>query len=538
MLKWLRNAMRRILGSTTSKPANWFIDWIRGDTGSDSGIGVDGKTCLRYAPVWNAVNRICGRVAQLPLIVHEWTDAAQTVKRPAMEHPAYRLLKRQPNRLMTPAVFKELVQYHAVVSGNGRCEIVRNERGDPIELIPLLPDLTETVLLNGEKWHITKVVVDDETQETKEYKIRDENCLHIPGLGYDGVAGFTLWDLAKNSFGLGLGQEKRANKFYRNNAVPGLLLEAPPGVFEDDEEAKKFLAAFREMHEGLDNTSRTGLLREGIKANKLSLSDQESQTVEQRKFQRQDVALWFMLETILGDDESVSYNSLEQKHLAELINCLNPWLVKWQEECERKLLREREKLADTHFIRFQTGALLRTDTKTTYEMLTTAVRGMIMTINEARAIIDLPPVEGGDQLQNPAITPANTTAEEVGEETDDEVNDDEGGQVDAQDRLRRVIAARLGELAAVEVKRIEAAAAKPHTFSAWADRFYKRWQGTLSDALRPMVADESAGEISAAWCAKSRELISAVPIADMAEVTIPALWTDRAQAIASQLVPE
>jgi len=540
MFHWFRNTVRRILAATTSSPASWFVEWIRGNdvlSESDSGIPVDGQTCLKYAPVWNAVNRVCGRVAQLPLILYEWTDADQKKKRRATEHPAYRLLKREPNKQMIPAVFKELVQYHALVFGNGRAEIVRNGRADPTALIPLLPDRTKTVLINGDKWHITEVIVDAETQRTEKRKIRDENCLHIPGLGYDGIAGYALWDLAKNSWGLGLGQEKRANKFYRNNAVPGLILEAPAGTFEDDEEAKKFLTAFREMQEGLDNTARTGLLRNGIKATKLSMSDQESQTVEQRKFQRQDVALWFMLETILGDDETVSYNSLEQKHLAELINCLNIWLVKWQEECERKLLREREKLADRHFIRFSTGALLRTDMKTTYTMLSAAVRGTIMTQNEAREVIDLPPVDGGDELKNPAITPGNPPPPEesagkdgAGDEKDGK--EEKGQAKEMQDRLRGVIAGRLAELAAVEVKRIEAAAATPETFTKWVNGFYAKWQKTLTDAVQSLAgSDQSAETIAVAWCEESRRLLAAEPFDDIA----PTLWTERAGELADQL---
>ena len=103
--------IRRWLASTTSKPASWFVSWIHQERESESGVAVDGKTALRYAPVWNAVNRICGRLSQLPLVLYEQTSAR--TKQRAVKHPAYRLLKNQPNALMTPAIFKEVLQYHA-----------------------------------------------------------------------------------------------------------------------------------------------------------------------------------------------------------------------------------------------------------------------------------------------------------------------------------------------------------------------------------------------------------------------------------------
>jgi len=82
------------------------------------------------------------------------------------------------------------------------------------------------------------------------------------------------------------------------------------------------------------------------------------------QFQRQDAALWLGLEQILGDDTSVSYNSLEQKNLAYLMNCLNKWLKRWEEEMEYKLLPRRQFDLESHFIRFNSAALLKSDYKT------------------------------------------------------------------------------------------------------------------------------------------------------------------------------
>lgn len=399
LIRWAAGIGRQIVRAATSgtkNPKKWLIDWVRGHQ-SDSGIDVNADSTLRYAPVWYAVNKIAGHISQMPLVTYRRLD--ERTKERAIRHPAYRLLKHTPNRMMSPSVFKELLQYHALIWGNGRALIDRNTRGNPVELIPLLPDRTETVIVDDQKWHITRP---DDSWEPR--RIRDADVLHIAGLGFDGVCGYPLWDLAKNSTGLGLATEKHGNRFFRNDATPGVILEVPEGKLRDEDEARKFLNQFRSMHEGSDHAFKAALLREGIKANKLAMTGEESQWIDQRKFQRQEVALWFLLESILGDDESSSYNSQEQKNLAYLVNCLNRWLVKWQEECEGKLLSRFERESETHFVRFSTGALLRSDTQTTYETLALGVRGMLLTPNEARERLDLNPIAGGDQLLNPAIT--------------------------------------------------------------------------------------------------------------------------------------
>ncbi len=527
MFGWIRTFVTRVFASSAGSPASWFVDWIRGEHESDSGVSLDGKTCLRYAPVWYAVRRISGHVAQLPLVLYRRTG--ERSKERAKEHPAFQLVKRKPNGLMTASVFRELLQYHALLWGNGRAAIVRNNRGDAMELIPLLPDRTKTVLVNGEKWHVTHI--HHQGGEIEERKVKDADCLHIQGLGYDGIQGYALWEIAKNSWGLGIGSEKQTARFYKNNAVPGLILEAPPGVFQDDEEAKNFLHAFRDMHEGLDNASKTALLREGIKASKLSNTAQEAQQIETRQFQRQEVALWFLLEAITGDDASVSYSSLEQKHIAYLVNCLNGWLVKWQEQCEEKLLREREKVADTHFFRFSTGALLRSDMKTTVETLGLAVRAKLMTPNEARDLLDMDEMEGGDELSNPAITPGFGPAKppappepKPDPATGDPIPDPAAEKL--QQRLREIIRGRLQDLLDVERKRVADLAGKPKQLGEW----YERWQKTLATALACLGSADAQGEAEA-WVKQSQAELAAGSLVD-----VLGTWGGRVESLADALV--
>ena len=150
---------------------------------------------------------------------------------------------------------------------------------------------------------------------------------------------------------------------------------------------------------------KVGLLRNGVKANVLQMSNRDAQFVDQMIFQRQEAALWLMLESILGDDTSQSYNTEEQKSLAYLKHCLANWLTRWEQECEYKLLSPREFESDEYYMKFNTGALLRTDSQTTASIGSTYIASRVYNPNEWREKLDENPYEGGDDYENPNVTP-------------------------------------------------------------------------------------------------------------------------------------
>lgn len=312
---------------------------------------------------------------------------------------------------MGSAVFRETMMVHALLRGNARAWIERDAGARPIAM-HLLPADTLTVIVNGQKWHVC--TLEDAEGKTSERRIPDRDVLHIVGLSFDGIIGIDLVKAASDTIGLGISAIRASRKTFDNYGVPGLLLQAPNGVFKTDEEAATFLQRFRDMQEGVDNAGKTALLRFGITATVLAQNAKDMQSVETRRLSRQDAALWFMLESIIGDDTSVSYNSLEQKNLAYLSNCLTRWLVRWEQECDEKLLTEKEKREETHFHRFNVDALLRTDAASKATTISTLITARVLNPNEARELYDLDPYEGGDDFANPAITPGTPGATDKG----------------------------------------------------------------------------------------------------------------------------
>ena len=250
------------------------------------------------------------------------------------------------------------------------------------------------------------------------------------------------------------------------------------------------------------------------------MTARDAQWVEQAADSRRDIALLFMLESILGDDQSVSYNSLAEKNLAFLVNCLHNWLHKWEQECRSKLLTEAERRSDSHFYKFNTGALLKTDIKTTMETLSIGVNSRIYSPNDARDKLDENPYDGGDQYLNPAI---------------DTIASQPSGP-DSQ--ARRAVLSRVRHMIGVESRRVTAATSAKN-FVDWLDEFYESWTDTFGDVVEEMGGTPRTAELHAE---QSKEIllnacggVTQESLAVAIEEVV-SNWDERAEQITDQIL--
>jgi hypothetical protein len=269
---------------------------------------------------------------------------------------------------------------------------------------------------------------------------------------------------------MGLNGQRLATKQSEKGFTGRLMLQAPPGSFRDEKQAAEFLTTFRKHHN--EDGELVGLLREGVTANVLTMSNHDAQFVEQQKFNRTDIMLWFGLESMPGDESRSSYSSLEQKQLSELQSCLNRWLVKWEMQCRAKLLTDREKMADQYYFKFNRGTLIMTDMKTTVDTLAQGIVHKIINPNEARAKLDMNPYSGGDVYSNP-----NITTDEV-DPSGDNSNDNDADEAEAPNAAPAA-QAQLQHMVGVECNRIEQRGLRAKNFVDWVDGFYARWQERL-----------------------------------------------------------
>ena len=454
------------------KPAQWLIDAIGGGR---KRVKVNAKTTIGNAPFWYGINRISGNIGTLPLNVLRNLEPGS---RKEKSHLAYRLLRQRPNRYQTPFVFKQTETSRAILWGNSRSYIHRD--GNRSELIPLRPEATITGMVNGEKWHCTLPNINDHVcgiphllEEMKNnprgaVMIADKDCLHIQGFG-NGVSGYSLFEVARQSLEVSIGAEKRSSTQMTRGFAGKIMLEAPENsaMFRDQQQAEEFLKEFKEKHGADGAADEIGLLRGGVKASVMQMSNRDSEFIALRKFQRQEAALWLMLESILGDDNSVSYNSEEQKQLAYLKNCLSNWLVRWEEECSYKLLSDKEFYSGSHCCKFNVAALLRTDTATTVDTLSKGIGSLIWNPNEARDKLDENPYEGGDEYGNPAITPGSPGGGSSGS---------------------AATVAHLEHLIGVETKRVNEMLARGDSIDK-IETWYKGWSYRLGDRIEDLGGD-------------------------------------------------
>lgn len=399
--------------SRISTPADWLLDWL--------GLGkttVSSRTMQSMPAVWYALQKIGGDIGKTPIEPRQTLPDGRGSE--AMRsHATWRLLRDEPNNYQTPDVFKELIQTHALGWGNGRAAIIRNGR-EAVELLPMLPDRTVTEMVMGEKFHITMPGEDDplafrsafdEVRETGKLAggmaaIPDRDVLHIIGLSGDGVAGYNIGRVFQDALGTGLGGHRLMQRQMSKGFTGRVMLTDGSGAFngpDAEKQAQEFMKQFRERYSAEKDGEVAGLLRRGMTAEVLSMSNADAQLIEQMKFSRQDVMLIFGLQHMPGDDSAQGYNSLEQKKLDQLESTNDRWMTRWELQCDMKLRTEAEKIAGRMYFKFNAGSRLRTDIQTTANVLTSLVRSTIITKNEAREKLEMNPVEGGDVFENPAI---------------------------------------------------------------------------------------------------------------------------------------
>ena len=482
------------------------MGWLFGDDSDQyQDQWMTANRALSYAPVWNCVSRITGAFSVMPLNIHRMVGRDKSIQ---TRHSSYDLFRWRPNDYQTPAVFKQQMLCHALLWGNARAYIVR-EGTRPVELIPLMADCTYTQMIQGVKVHATAATPDSRIRILKGQQLgpddliflEDPDVWHIPGLGFDGVEGKSLISLAKQSWGIGLDAEKHIAKQQKKGYAGGLMLEAPVGAFRSQKEAEEFLTHFKKAHEGADNAGTIGMLREGIKANLMAMSNKDAEFIEQRRFQREDAALWFIMQSILGDSTGNSYASLEQKNLAYRMECLAPWSTKIEEESDIKLLTPSER-ARGFYHKFNDGALLRTEKSQTMAFISQGIAACVLSPNEGREMLDMNPYDGGDEYENPNI------ASKEPEEQETEDPEEPTAEPEVEDAARR---SRIMHMIDVECKRVIDAAGKANqrgfNFLQWVDNFYdSNWQPKLMTVFVEVGMEDTR---AIEWCKQSKQRLLA-----------------------------
>ena len=352
--------------------------------GTSSGKAVNERTAMQTSAVYACVRILAESVAGLPLHVYERSGGSKSTK---PSHPLYRLLHDEPNREMTSFVFRETLMSHLLLWGNAYAQIIRDGRGFPIALYPLLPDRMAVDRDNGGDLRYTY------QSEKGQVKLRRENVLHIPGLGFDGLIGYSPIAMAKNSIGMALATEEYGATFFANGANPGGVLEHPAVVKDRDRLRESWQSQFSGA-----NAHKVAVLEEGLKFKQMSIPPEQAQFLETRKFQINEIARIFRVPPhMVGDLEKSSFSNIEQQSLEFVKYTLDPWVVRWEQSLQQALILPSEK--DRVFIKFNLDGLLRGDYQSRMQGYSTGIQNGFMSVNDVRGLEDmnlLTTEEGGD----------------------------------------------------------------------------------------------------------------------------------------------
>ena len=363
--------------------------------GTTSGKTVNEHTALQITAVYACVRILAETIAGLPLHVYQYRPDLSKERYP--QHPLYNLLHNEPNPEMTSFVFRETLMSHLLLWGNAYAQIVRNGRGQPVALYPLLPNKMDVSRApNGELRYTYNRDVDESGLKPKGgyITLRKDEVLHIPGLGFDGLIGYSPIAMAKNAIGMALATEEYGASFFANGANPGGVLEHP-GVIKDVQRVKD---SWNAAYQGSGNAHRVAVLEEGMKFQAIGIPPEQAQFLETRKFQINEIARIFRVPPhMVGDLEKSSFSNIEQQSLEFVKFTLDPWVVRWEQSLCQALLLPSEK-SDV-FIRFNLDGLLRGDYASRMTGYATGRQNGWLSANDIRELEDMnriPASEGGD----------------------------------------------------------------------------------------------------------------------------------------------
>ena len=394
--------------------------------GSTSGKNVTERSAMQMTAVYSCVRILAEAVAGLPLHLYKYNDDGGKEK--AIDHPLYRLLHDEPNPEMSSFVFRETLMTHLLLWGNAYAQVIRNGKNEVVALYPLMPNKMSVDRDENGHLYYTYYRGPDEAIKNKEFAVtlQPSDVLHIPGLGFDGLVGYSPIAMAKNAIGMAIACEEYGAKFFANGATPGGVLEHPSTIKDSQRVRESWQAAFG----GSSNSNKVAVLEEGMKYTPISISPEQAQFLETRKFQINEIARIFRVPPhMVGDLEKSSFSNIEQQSLEFVKYTLDPWVIRWEQSIQRALLSLTEK--KDYFVKFNLEGLLRGDYQSRMNGYAIGRQNGWMSANDIRELENLdriPAEDGGDlYLINGNMLPlkdagafANTTDNDGKEENSDE----------------------------------------------------------------------------------------------------------------------
>lgn len=479
---------------------NWLVSQdppenfgtLFGGADTSSGVQVTEQGALQMTAVFACVRILSETVASLPLILYERLPDGGKAR--ATEYPLYSLLHDAPNPEMTSFELRETLMGHVATWGNAYAEIETDRNGSVMALWPLRPDRM-TVERVGTALVYSYRLTKADSQGRIEVQLPADRVLHIRGLGFDGIMGYSPIALARQAVGLGMATEKFGASFFGNGARPGGVLEHPgklgPNAY------KNLRETLEQRHGGIENAMRLMILEEGMKYTAMGIPPEDAQFLETRKFQVNEIArLYRVPPHMVGDLDRATFSNVEQQSIDFVIHTIRPWLVRWEQGIAQRLLLSRER--SRYFAEFLVEGLLRGDTLSRYQSYAIGRQwGWLSAddIRERENMDPLPEDEGKMYLVPLNMVPADQVGQGLGSsettpvieaEPEPEADPDEA-EAEEEARAGQRYEARARELRGKATERHRLEQVQRPVYAALMARALRRERNDVSQAAKKLL---------------------------------------------------
>lgn len=370
-----------------------FADSVGFSVDTYTGRRVSPAMAMRLTAVFGCVRVLAESVGMLPCFLYQSTDSGR-VKAP--KEKLYSLLYTAPNDYMTPQEFWEYLIASLCLRGNFYAYKVK-ALGDVVELLPLLPDSVQPKL--DENWNpVYQVTFPDGSCDV----LSQDEIWHVRTFTMDSLVGLSPISYARQAIGLGLATEEHGARLFGNGAVSSGVLQTDQVL--TDEAYKRLKENFQEQHQGLSNAHKPMILEMGLKWNQISMSAEDAQFLETRKFQLEEICRIFRVPLhMLQNTDRATFSNIENLGMGFVNYSLVPYLTRIEQRINTGLVSKDKR--GQFYAKFNVGALLRGDMKSRYESYATGINWGILSPNECRDLEERNPREGGDVY----LTPMNMT---------------------------------------------------------------------------------------------------------------------------------
>lgn len=347
-----------------------------------AGVRVNEDTALTLGAVFACCKVITEDIAGLPWHVKEQRKSGGSDDRP--EDPADWLISTQANPECPAFQWRETILAHALTWGNGYAEIERDGAGRPLWLWLLTPDrVCPERAVDG------RIVYEVRNPTGSPTVLESEDVFHLRGLGFDGLKGYSVIQLAARSIGAGIALDQSTADLFGNDSTPGGLLTHPNRL--SDLARNNLVASWERRHQGPSNRRRMAILEEGMKWEQTGLPPEDTKLIEQRQFTPADICRWFRVSPVkIQDLLRATFSNIEELAIWHVTDTLLPWARRLETEANIKLFGRTNR--GKRFTKLNLHGLLRGNTAAQTSHITSMLNVGVYSINDSRAYLDQNPI--------------------------------------------------------------------------------------------------------------------------------------------------